>query len=117
MLQYTCSKGCHGSVLLRIISLSDKLKGGSHLREPEILERIKQQVRELYEENPSVHMTLAIARSKVRTEQVAGTITGVYPRIFTVEDTNSVPAKTHSVQYTDLLTGIVKLDELHIPQE
>lgn len=87
------------------------------MREPEILESIKQQVKELYKTAPQVHMTLTIARSKIKTESISGTITGVYPRIFTVEETNSMPVKVHSVQYTDLLTGMTKLDELVITQE
>lgn len=82
------------------------------MREPEILERIKCDVRTLSQSAPHVHMTLSISRSKTKTERVAGTITGVYPRIFTVEEEGQ--NKTHSIQYTDLLTGLVQLDELNI---
>lgn len=85
------------------------------MREPEILERIKRDVRALSQSAPHVHMTLSIARTKTKMERVSGTITGVYPRIFTVKEEGQ--NKTHSVQYTDLLTGLVQLDELKISLE
>ncbi len=78
----------------------------------EPLEKIKQQVKTLYETAPEIHMDVALSRPRLTLQNAAATITGVYPHIFQITESSSGAPKSHTLQYTDILIGSIKIVEL-----
>jgi len=76
------------------------------------LDKIKERVRHLYETAPEIHVSVAMTHPKVVVEKGAAVIRGVYPKIFLIEETSSGHTRRHSIPYTDLVIGQVKIEEL-----
>lgn len=66
---------------------------------------VKKQIAHLYESKQQVQIT--VHKSKMKVQQYATYITGVYPSFFTVEDERL--KITFSIQYIDILTGTIKI--------
>jgi len=79
----------------------------------ENMEYIKSSIKELYNTNPSIHISVSKTHPKVIVEKSPAKIIGVYKNIFQVEERESgrIPAR-HTFQYTDVLIGQVKIEEL-----
>ncbi len=76
------------------------------------IEKIKTRIKELYEQKCEVHITITLSHPRIYLNQAPVVITGVYPHVFRVEELNRETVKSHTLQYSDLLTSNVKIDEL-----
>lgn len=73
------------------------------------LSEIKSQIKKLYNENPNVLADLSFRGERNHLKDVPAVITAVYSNIFTVNiDENGIIRK-HSFQYSDILTGNLKI--------
>ena len=81
------------------------------------MEQIKSMIKNLYETNPNVHVSVKISRPKVLVEGTPARIVGVYKNIFQIEEMDSGRPVRHSFQYGDVLIGVITIEELdYIPQ-
>lgn len=69
------------------------------------LDEVKKQIAHLHESKHQVQIT--VHKSKMKVQQYTTYITGVYPSFFTVEDERL--KITFSIQYIDILTGVIKI--------
>lgn len=76
------------------------------------LDYIKSSIKELYQTNPSIHISVKLARPKVIVEGTPARITGVYRNIFQIEENESGRPARHTFQYGDVLIGHVVIKEL-----
>ncbi len=75
-------------------------------------ERLKKQIKELYETNPIIHLDVVLSRHKFPIKNAEAKIKGVYPHIFQVEENANGLIKCHTIQYTDLLIGNIVISEI-----
>ncbi len=75
-------------------------------------EKLKKQIKELYETNPVIHVDVALSRPKFLIKNAEVRIKGVYPHIFQVEENANGLVKCHTIQYTDLLIGSIVIAEI-----
>ncbi len=81
------------------------------------LESIKSSIEELFKTNPNIHISVKIARPKLVVEKTPAVITVVYKNIFQIEENHTGCMARHTIQYVDVLVGIVVIDELdYIPE-
>lgn len=76
------------------------------------LDHIKDRIRKLYETNQSIHVCVKLSHPRVNVEGTPAVIKGVYPNIFIIEENENGYPKTHSIQYSELLIGQVRILEL-----
>ena len=76
------------------------------------LDRVKAQVKRLYETNPQIHLNVSLSRPRLSLQNTQAVIKGVYAHIFTIEETESGFPQCHTLQYADLLTGHIVILEL-----
>lgn len=76
------------------------------------VDKIKTELKRLKEENPKVHMDVALTRPKLTLTSVEAEIVGAYAHIFQIEENSSGELKRHTLQYSDILTGQVVIHEL-----
>lgn len=69
-------------------------------------------IEQLYEKDPHIHVTIHLSHPRRDGEDIPATIRGVYPNIFRIEECKDGYVRSHSVQYTELLTGQVVIREL-----
>ncbi len=77
-----------------------------------ILQQVKQQVQDLYERSPHIHMDVDISRPKLHLKGEKATIVGIYPHIFVIEESSTGKTRQHSLQYTDIIIKQIKIHEL-----
>jgi len=73
------------------------------------LDEIKAQVKARYEKNPNVRVNISITRPRLRLRDDPAVITGVYPNLFRLEEYSSGAPKSHTLQYTDILTKRIEI--------
>lgn len=76
------------------------------------LDIIRSKIQKLYNNNPSIHINVAITRPKVILKNEPVVIKGIYPHIFQIEERSSGFPKTHTVQYSDVLLNHIEIIEL-----
>ena len=76
------------------------------------LERVREQIEKLRAVQPVIHVSFSIPHSKVRVENRPVTITGVYPRVFLVEEQGAKVPRRQTISYTDVLIRQVRIAEL-----
>ncbi len=76
------------------------------------IEEIKERITALYNQRQRVHITINLSHPRINLNQTPVIITGVYPHVFRVEELYSEIKKSHTLQYNDLLTSNVRIDEL-----
>lgn len=76
------------------------------------LDLIKQDIRNLYETNPEIHVNVFISRPRLNLQNVSAVIKGVYPNVFRIEECSSGSPKYHTLQYVDILTQQIEIIEL-----
>ncbi len=72
---------------------------------------IREKVKKLFDTNPRVHISVNMSRPKTLIDNKEALIKGVYPNIFRIEELGEKSAH-HTISYSDLLTGAVKIKEL-----
>lgn len=78
------------------------------------VDEIKRKIKELYESSPCVHISVNMTRPRLIISNSPAVIKGVYPNIFRIEEMSSGYPRSHSLQYTDVLIGHIKISELDI---
>ena len=73
------------------------------------LDEIKSKVKERFENNPKVRVNVSITRPRLRLRGDEALITGVYPNVFRLEEYSSGAPKSHTLQYTDILTKRIEI--------
>lgn len=77
-----------------------------------LMERIKARVKELYLRGDEIHVSITLSHPRIHLENAVCVIKGVYPHIFMIEQIDIERPVSYSLQYTDLLTECVKIEEL-----
>ncbi len=75
-------------------------------------ETIRNHIKKLYETNPCIHVDVTLTRPKVVLRGAEAKIIGVYRHFFQVEETSGGIVKRHSLQYTDIFMGNIRVLEL-----
>lgn len=73
---------------------------------------IKKKIEALYNENPVIHISVTMNSPKVRLENEEVTLKGVYSHLFRIEEKTSGTPKSHTFQYSDILTNQIIIAEL-----
>lgn len=76
------------------------------------LDKVRLKIRELYENDPNIHISITLGRPKLCLKSDPAVIIGIYPNIFRIEEYSDGEPKCHTLQYTDILTGQIAIDEL-----
>jgi len=76
------------------------------------IESIKSQIQRLYETNPNVHVNIKLKHPRITVNGTAAVITGVYRNLFRIVEHDCGYARTHSIQYAEVLIGQVVIAEL-----
>lgn len=77
------------------------------------LDLIRAKINALYKSAPDIHITAVLLNPKICFENAPAKITGVYPHIFRIEEHTGETPKSHTIQYTDILTNQVIIPELN----
>ncbi len=75
-------------------------------------DEIMRQIYMLYRSGKSIHIAAQPGLSKDGGQKIEARITGVYPRLFLIEEQSAGVLKRHSFKYTDILTGHVSISEI-----
>lgn len=73
---------------------------------------IKEQIKSLFEAAPDIHVSVKMSHPKISVDDTPARIVGVYPNIFRIEEQDDGYPRYHSVKYTEVLTGQVKIREI-----
>ncbi|MBE6821283.1 MAG: hypothetical protein E7516_09575 [Ruminococcaceae bacterium] len=76
------------------------------------LDFIKNKMKTLYETNPNIHISISTSHPRISVKNDPVKITGVYKNVFRVEEYSSGTPRNHTLQYTDILTKQVVIDEI-----
>ena len=76
------------------------------------IDRIKNEIKRLYETAPNIHVNVKATHPKVVVEGAPAKIVGVYRNIFQIEEYDSGHPNRHTFQYGDVLTGHIVIKEL-----
>lgn len=80
----------------------------AHSAPAQTVESVRAQIVRLLETQPHIRISVAIAHSKV-VQDAEVTITGVYRHVFCVEEMSGGVPQRHTFQYSDLITGRVRI--------
>ncbi len=73
---------------------------------------LKEKLEKLCEKDPYIHIDVNLAKPHVELSNVRVKIIGVYKHIFQIEEEKNGRIERHSLQYGDIIAGIVKIAEL-----
>ena len=73
---------------------------------------IKIKISELFEKNPYIHISVKTTHPKIEIYDSPAEIIGVYPNMFRICESDFGACRCHSIKYTDILIGQVKISEL-----
>ncbi len=73
---------------------------------------LKEKLKSLYEKNPYIHIHISLLKPHVELSSVCVKLVGVYRHIFQIEIEQREKTERYSIQYGDIASGIVKIDEL-----
>ena len=76
------------------------------------IEEVRKELERLYKECPNIHISVSMSHPKVSVREAPVKITGVYRSIFRIEEKEVERPRFFSLQYSDLLTGKIKIKEL-----
>lgn len=80
------------------------------------IDYIKDKIKALFENSPSIHISTTTTHPKQTIESAPACIMGVYPNMFRIEEREGGYPRYHSIRYTDVLIGQVRIAELS-PQD
>lgn len=72
---------------------------------------IKSKVKRLYDSHPEIRVNISISRPRVHLENEPAKIKSVYPHFFCIEEYSSGTPRSHTIQYTDLVTRQIEIIE------
>ncbi len=75
-------------------------------------ETIKQNLETLLKTNPNINISIQFQSPRLTIENSPAVLKGVYRYIFQVEEYTGKTPQQHSIKYTDVLVGRVKIQEL-----
>lgn len=76
------------------------------------LETIKTKIKERYNENPNIHINLALTSPRLCLKNQEVRLKGVYPHIFRIEEYSTGKPQCYTLQYNDILAGQIEITEL-----
>ncbi len=76
------------------------------------LDDIKSKIKDLYENNPEIHINALINHPKTEIKNDRATVKGVYSHVFRIEEYSKGTPQCHTLQYTDIMTGRIEIAEL-----
>lgn len=76
------------------------------------LDYIKKKIENLYKCHPIIHISVVMNSPKVRLEDEEVTLKGAYSHVFRIEEKSSGTPKSHTFQYSDILTNQIQIAEL-----
>lgn len=77
-----------------------------------MINTIKTKIKELYESNTILHLTIHDRKMKAFVQNAEVIISAIYPSIFQVTEYNVDSPKTYSIQYVEILMHSIQLKEL-----
>lgn len=77
-------------------------------------DKIRLGVKKLYSSNSGIHLNINMTHPKVQLNNISATIKGVYPHFFMVEESENPEHPSHTLTYSDVLTGLIEIKELPI---
>ena len=78
------------------------------------LEEVKMMIARLYKKNPEIHISVNMSHPRLVIKDSSAVIKGVYSNIFLIEERDSGYPRSHSLQYSDILTKQIVISELDI---
>ncbi|MBQ8178630.1 MAG: hypothetical protein IJ033_05495 [Clostridia bacterium] len=78
----------------------------------ETIDYIKEEIKRLYETNPSIHVSVKAAQPKATVKNMPAIITGAYKCIFQIKEGANGRYRNHTFQYNDVLVGQIVIDEI-----
>ncbi len=73
---------------------------------------IREKLKYLCDTAPYIHMTVTLIKPRVEITDACVKLLGVYKHIFQVEHEKNGKKERYSMQYGDIIAGIVKIKEL-----
>ncbi len=73
---------------------------------------LRASIQRLHQTNPQIRMDVHLQKPKLTLKDQPATIVGVYPHIFLIEEDSAGYIRRHTLQYTDLLIGLIVIREL-----
>lgn len=78
-----------------------------------ILDTVRNNIRELYDTDPSIHVNVVVKNPRRTTlSNLPVVIKGVYPHMFQIEDRSKGKPMLYSHLYTDVITKDIEIREL-----
>ncbi len=73
---------------------------------------LKEKLTYLFENDPCLHISIYLAKPPIEWKNVSVKLVGVYRHIFQIEREKNGKTERYSLQYGDIVAGIVKISEL-----
>lgn len=75
-------------------------------------EAVRTRIEKLHKESPVIHISVSLNHHRVELINEPVIIKSVYPNIFRIEEVNKTNPGTHTVQYTEIVSGHIKISEI-----
>lgn len=66
----------------------------------------------MYQESPSIHISVSLTKPHVELTHVCATLVGVYRHMFQIEAEKNGKMERFSIQYGEIIAGIIRIEEL-----
>lgn len=76
------------------------------------MKNIRERVQARMKTNPKIRFSTCMPQTRLKLDKVEGVIVGAYTHIFQVDEESTGRKLRHTLQYTDLISGHVKIEEL-----
>ncbi len=75
---------------------------------------LREKIKYLYLNSPQIHIDVSLSKPRISLKNVPATILGTYANIFRIEESSCGVPRSHSLQYTDVIMGHIKIHELDL---
>ncbi len=72
-------------------------------------DEIRAKIQRIFEKNPNIRMNVNLRKPKLVLVNASAVIKGVYPHIFQIEETSNGRLRTHTLKYTDIISGQIEV--------
>lgn len=76
------------------------------------VKELRQRIQYRMKTNPKIRFSTSLPQTRLKLESVEGVIVGAYSHIFQVEEESTGRKLRHTLQYTDLISGHVRVENL-----